>query len=207
MEENPAAAAGNPKLSNDDQTTSENPKAKRVYNTKGFKKRKAIGRHKSSGKQKQSSHNWAASREVIGNINANAQQIAAALAPAQPTRRQRSPSKATVKRQRNAYKGKIINLKFHFQKRGSKIKKLEAEKKGLLIWLSQEKEASREYTDGIIKDADIKLKLTNNKINEALNNKRYVYLFYYSPLLIIPPRDLLTSSFACISRVADHIIS
>ena len=75
MEENPAAAAGNPKLSNDDQTTSENPKAKRVYNTKGFKKRKAIGRHKSSGKQKQSSHNWAASREVIGNINANAQQI------------------------------------------------------------------------------------------------------------------------------------
>ena len=51
MEENPAAAAGNPKLSNDDQTTSENPKAKRVYNTKGFKKRKAIGRHKFSGKK------------------------------------------------------------------------------------------------------------------------------------------------------------
>ena len=127
MEENPAAAAGNPKLSNDDQTTSENPKAKRVYNTKGFKKRKAIGRHKSSGKQKQSSHNWAASREVIGNINANAQQIAAALTPAQPTRpSQRSPSKDTVKRQRNAYKGKLTNLKFHFQKRGSKIKKLEA---------------------------------------------------------------------------------
>ena len=182
MEENPAAAAGNPKLSNDDQTTSENPKAKRVYNTKGFKKRKAIGRHKSSGKQKQSSHNWAASREVIGDINANAQQIAAALTPAQPTRpSQRSPSKATVKRQRNAYKGKLTNLKFHFQKRGSKIKKMEAEKKGLLTWLNKEKKASREYADSIIKDADIKLKLTNNKLNEALNNKRYVIYFIICP--------------------------
>ena len=185
MEENPAAAAGNPKLSNDDQTTSENPKAKRVYNTKGFKKRKAIGRHKFSGKKKQSSHNWAASREVIGDTNANAQQIAAALTPAQPTRpSQRSPSKATVKRQRNAYKGECNKLKFHFRKRGSKIKKLEAEKKGLLVWLSQEKKASREYTDSIIKDADIKLKLTNNKLNEALNNKRYVYLLNFLSLLI-----------------------
>ena len=189
MEENPAVAAGNQKLNDDDQISSDKPKAKRVYNTKGFKKRKAIGRHKSGHRnknQKQSSHNWAASREVIGDPNANAQQIAAALAPAQPTRpRQRSPSKATVKRQRNKFKGEYNKLKFHFQKRANKIKKLEAEKKGLLVWLSQEKKASREYTDSIIKDADIKFKLTNDKLNEALNNKRYVYLFNFLSLLII----------------------
>ena len=59
MEENPSVAAGSQKtpLNNDDQLSSENPKAKRVFNTKGFKKRKAIGRHK-SGKQK--------SRRTIG---------------------------------------------------------------------------------------------------------------------------------------------
>ena len=68
MEENPAVAAGSQKLNNDDQISSENPKAKRVYNTKGFKRRKTLGRHKTTGKQKQSSHNWAASREMIGNL-------------------------------------------------------------------------------------------------------------------------------------------
>ena len=188
MEENPAAAAGSQQLSNDDQTTSENPKAKRVYNTKGFKKRKKLGRHKNghqSKNQKQSSHNWAASREVIGDINANAQQIAAALAPARThttqSNHQRSPSKDTVKRQRNKFKGEYNKLKLHFQQRGSKIKKLEAEKKGLLTWLNKEKKASREYADSIIKDADIKLKLTNNKLNEALNNKRYVIYFIICP--------------------------
>ena len=72
------------------------------------------------------------------------------------------------------FKGEYSKLKFHFQRRGRKIKKLEAEKKGLLIWLNNEKKASREYTDSIIKDADIKLKLTTDKLNEALNNKRYV---------------------------------
>ena len=185
MEENPAVAAGSQKLNNDDQISSDKPKAKRVYNTKGFKRRKTLGRHK-SGKQKQSTQNWAASREMIGNLNANAQEIAAALTPAQPTRpSQRSPSKATVKRQRNAYKGECNKLKFHFRKRGSKIKKLEAEKKGLLVWLSQEKKASREYTDSIIKDADFKFKLTNDKLNEALNDKRYVYLLNFLSLLII----------------------
>ena len=79
----------------------------------------------------------------------------------------------------------MIKLKFHFRKRGSKIKKLEAEKKGLLVWLSQEKKASREYTDSIIKDADFKFKLTNDKLNEALNDKRYVYLLNFLSLLII----------------------
>ena len=178
MEENPAVAAGNQKLNDDDQISSDKPKAKRVYNTKGFKKRKAIGRHKSGHRnknQKQSSHNWAASREVIGDPNANAQQIAAALAPAQPTRpRQRSPSKATVKRQRNKFKGEYNKLKFLVQRRGRKIKKMEAEKKGLLIWLNSKKKASQEYTDITIKDVNIKLQLTTDKLNEALNNKRYV---------------------------------
>ena len=55
------------------------PNPKRIYNTVGFIKRKrCLNRHK-KGQQKQTTHDFSASRAVIGIHNTNEPKIASAL--------------------------------------------------------------------------------------------------------------------------------
>ena len=153
-------------------------KPKRTYNTNGFKKRNGnISRHKRAGNKKDSGHNFLASRIAIGNETANAQQIGAAL-DTRPkiTNRQRSPSKSVVKRQRIFYVGALNKIQYQYERRTMKVKKLQAENKGLLNRVNDEKKASRLYSAALIDDAELNYKLANDKLNEALYQKRYVFI-------------------------------
>ena len=158
----------------------QNTKPKRIYNTNGFKKRKGIiSRHKRAGSKKDSGHNFLASRIAIGNETANAQQIGAALDTGPTiTNRQsvRSPSKSVVKRQRHYYLGALNKLQYQYGRRTMKVKKLQAENKGLLNRVNDEKKASRLYSAALIDDAELNYKLANDKLNEALYQKRYVFI-------------------------------
>ena len=57
-----------------------------------------------------------------------------------------------------------------------KVKKIQAENKGLLNRVNDEKKASRLYSAALIDDAELNYKLANDKLNEALYQKRYVFI-------------------------------
>ena len=75
------------------------PNPNRIYNTVGFIKRKiCLSRHK-KGQQKQTTHDFSASKVAIGIHNSNAQYISSALLGDHKLRdSHRSPTKADVKR-------------------------------------------------------------------------------------------------------------
>ena len=109
------------------------PKPKRIYNTFGFRKRKrCLSRHKNR-QQKQTTYDFSASRAAVGIPNANAQQIASALVGDHKFRdSHRSPTKENVKRERSSLKRAFDHLQKPHECRGSRVKKLMAEKRGLL---------------------------------------------------------------------------
>ena len=74
-----------------------------IYNTVGFRKRKRCPSRNKKGQQKQTIHDFSASRAEIGIHNSNAQQIASALVgDHQLIDSHRIPTKTDVKRERSS---------------------------------------------------------------------------------------------------------
>ena len=117
-----------------------NPKPKRIYNTVGFRKRKrCLIRHK-KGQQKQTKYDFSSSRAAIGIPNANAQQIASALVGDHKfIDSHRSPTKENIKRESSSLKRSFDNLQKLHECRGSKVKNIMAEKRGLLARINDNK--------------------------------------------------------------------
>ena len=116
------------------------PKPKIIYNTVVFRKSKiCIIRHK-KGKQKQTTHEFSASRAAIGIHNYNIQKISSALVGDYQLRySHRSPTKADVKRDRIYLKRALNHLKTSSEWRGGRVEKLVAEKRGLLARINDDK--------------------------------------------------------------------
>ena len=104
---------------------------------------------------KKKTYDFSASRTVIGIPNANAQQIASALVgDHQFIDSHRNPKKGNVKRERKSLKRAFDHLQKSHKCRGSRVKKLMAEKRGLLARINDEKKESNRYTDAIHIDAE-----------------------------------------------------
>ena len=131
------------------------PKPKSIYNTVGFQKRKiCLSRHK-KGQQIKTKYDFSASRYDIGITNANAQQIASALVGDHKLRyNHRSPTKENVKRERSSLKSEFDHLQQSNEYRGSRVKNLMVEMRGLLDRINNEKNESKRYTDAIQIDAE-----------------------------------------------------
>ena len=109
------------------------PKPRRIYNTVVFRKsRRCLIRHK-KGKQKQTTHEFSARRDSIDIHNSNTQQISSALVVDHKLRDiHQSPTKENVKRERSSLKRAFDHLQKSHECRGNRVKKLMAEKRGLL---------------------------------------------------------------------------
>ena len=130
------------------------PKPKRAYNLSGLNKRKRKFCRNLKTHQKQSATNFMAIREEMGQPNANAQTMSCYLHPTQEPGHCRPSPPQKVRKQRDYYRGALKRLQNSFKKRGERIKRLEAEKQGLLNRIKAEKKASEEYTDSITRDVD-----------------------------------------------------
>ena len=131
------------------------PKPKRIYNTVGLRKRKRFPRRHNKEKQKQTTYDFSARRAAIGIPNANAHQIDSALVGYQQLRDSHHiPTKENVNRQRISLKWAFDNLQKLHECRGSRLKKITAEKRGLLARINDEKKESKRYTDAIYIDAE-----------------------------------------------------
>ena len=152
------------------------PKPKRIYNTVGSRKRKmCLSRHK-KGQQKQTTYDFSASRAAIGIPNDNSQQIASALVGYHKLRyNHRSPTKENVKRERSSLKRAFDHLQKSHECRGNRVKKLMAEKRGLLARINDDKKESKRYTDAIQIDAEKVYSDAFVLMEEAKEKKRYVH--------------------------------
>ena len=117
-----------------------NPNTKRIYRTVGFLKRKRCLNRHNKGKQKQTTYDYSASRAAICIPNANDQQIASAFVGDHKFRdSHRSTTKENVKTERSSLKRSFYHLQKSHECRGSRVKKLMAEKRGLLDRINDEK--------------------------------------------------------------------
>ena len=148
------------------------PKPKMIYNTVGFRKRKRCLRRHKKGQQKQTTNDFSPSRADIGIPNANAQKIAYALVGDHQLRdSHRISTKENVKRERRSLKRAFNHLQSSHKCRGGRVKKLMAEKRGLLSRINDEKKESKRYTDAILLDAD-KVYSDDFVLMEEANDKK-----------------------------------
>ena len=120
-----------------------------------FKRKRRLGRHR-HGKSKKGSFDYSSHRESIGSTTANAQSIAAKIAP-----KERSPSKLLVKRKLaatilhlNNTSSKLKSTQTKYKRATSRIKTLSYEKKELLVRLKAQQTTSNNYAEKIMADAN-----------------------------------------------------
>ena len=105
--------------------------------------KRCISRHK-KGKQKQTTYDFSASISAIGIPNVNSQKIASALVGDHQFRdSHRSSTKENVKRERSSLKRAFDHLQKSHECRGSRLKKLMAEKRGILARINDEGKESK----------------------------------------------------------------
>ena len=162
MDDNPAVGEGG---------ETPKPKSKRTYNTSGLRKKKRKFTRTLNSDQK-SSIDLDPIRVQMGNPKANAQQIRSYLDTASECRPgKRSPLKATVKRERSYFRGALQQLQKLYEKRGKRLERLEADKKGLLKRIKAKTNDSKEYTDSIIRDANV-IYADAHRLMEDANTKQ-----------------------------------
>ena len=101
--------------------------------------KRCLSRHK-KGKQKQTTFDFSASRAAIGIPNATVQKMVSALVgDHQLIDSHRIPTKENVKRERSSFKRALYYLQKSHECRGSRVKKIMAEKRGLLDRINDDK--------------------------------------------------------------------
>ena len=127
----------------------------RGYTTQlDLEKRKRYLSRQKKGQQKQTTYDFSARRAAIGIPNANAQHIASILVGDHQLRdSHRSPIKENVKRERSSLRREFEHLQTSHECRGSRVKNIMAEKRGLLARINDEKREPKRYNDAIHLDA------------------------------------------------------
>ena len=129
----------------------QNPNPKRTYNTVGFIKRNILLIIHKKGQQKLTTYDFSDRRDAIGISNANTQHIASSLVGDNQIRNShRSPTNTYIKRERRSLKRAFDHLQTSHECRGSRVKELMEEKRGLLARINDNKKESKRYTDAIL---------------------------------------------------------